>query len=125
LDFGIENSGSREAEITGISVDDTTNDAVEVSQNNLSNGIFFVGAKGSGTTLISDRTLEIDATEITEFDDNQSAKIPVSQEREFNFRKFRNSNEKNVNMSNAIVDVTLQFGDSSLRQFELDFPEEE
>lgn len=120
--FTLRNEGSRDAFVTGIRVDETSTDAVEVS-----NGDIFVLDESefgdeSPRQLISD-PLEVGASTVTRFDDDDIVVIPDTEEPlTFEFDRFRNSpgpGSPNADMRGEIIWVTLSFEDGSQRQFEI------
>lgn len=122
LSFTARNEGSRDAAVTGIRIDDTSTDAIEVAQGD----IFSLGESEyepePERQLISN-PLAIGSSAVTTFDANDTVVIPDTGEKlTFDFDRFRNSSGRgspNTDMRNQSVWITLTFVDGSQRQFEI------
>ncbi|MGQ3329185.1 Ig-like domain-containing protein [Halorubrum sp. FL23] len=113
ITFQLENTGSADATITGIRVDDTTDTPAERINNG--ENTEFSGASGD-LSLPSNQVLEIGATSITDLDTN--AVIAQGSTETFNLQQFRQvrgqSGKTNPRgMSGDNVTITLRFDDGT------------
>lgn len=123
LGFVASNEGSRDATVSGIRVDDTTTNSVEVAQGD----IFELAESEYGPEdprqLVSD-PLDVGAIPISSFDDGDTVVIPqTGEELEFEFDRFRNPpgpGSPNTDLRGETVWITLAFADGSQRQYQLD-----
>ena len=107
LTFSVENTGSADAVIEGISVDSTTNNNADRVQRN---GNEFERTDGAGSL---DEIIEIDGIE-------RSLDTPVTisedTEADFLLGRFLRSNDNSANMNNVDVTITFYFDDGTQQQ---------
>lgn len=126
--FGLQNTGSINATLSGIRIDGTTTTAATVSKGS----IFSITS--SEDTTVSPRQListEMDIDDstasslpVTTFDGNDTVFLrSTGDETVFEFDRFQNppsvKGSKNTNMKNETITVTVKFGDGSMKTFDL------
>lgn len=123
LSFTARNEGTRDAVVTGIRIDDTSTDVVEVSHGDIFLLQSSAFAEEPARQLIAD-PLVVGDSSITKFDNNDTVVIPhTAEELTFQFDRFRRPpgpGSPNADMRNSLVTITLRFSDGSQRQFEID-----
>lgn len=124
LSFTAQNDGNREAVVTGIRIDSTSTDAVEVAENDIFSLVGSEYGPESPRQLVSD-PLDVPASAITQFDNNDTVVIPDNlDELTFEFDRFMDpqggGGPPHTDMRGETVWITLSFEDGSTRQFEID-----
>jgi len=121
LEFELENTGDVDVVMTGLGINETTNDDIDrvITQGGGQEGSLL---ETDPDTVLIGQEIDIDSSDGDSaelYDFNEDVTLDQQEEKSFEFDRFQEGDD-NVNMGDVVVTITLAFEDESSTQIDLD-----